>query len=217
MTNDELMDRFFGKGTPQLGGPVVANPHLSDPPSFQLLFSNSLDLETDALTLGLRDYHPELAGATAELLTLPASHSSTISSPTIMGLIGWGRHAIKLVGSNSPLEARRVRACVQPSHYHSELKEEAYRHAAHVILHYAGYEQDLLEQHVALAVVSAALARFGAIVVMNETARSSIPVMVLEPHEEDEGDTLRAIRSLPIPFIYAGFVLLEIERETGIW
>jgi hypothetical protein len=158
MTNDELVDRFFGKGTLQLGGAVVANPRLTDPPSFQLLFANPLNLDADALTLALREYHPELANATAELRTLPASQSTTHGSPTIVGLIGWGRHAIKLVGSNSSLEARRVRACVQPAHYHSELKEEAYRHVAHVILHYAGYELDPLEQHVALAVASAALA-----------------------------------------------------------
>jgi hypothetical protein len=215
--NDEMMDRFFGKGVPQLGGPAVANPHLTDPPSFQLLFSTPLDLDPDTLTLALRDYHSELAGATAELLTLPAPATSSSSSPTIMGLIGWGRHAIKLVGSNSPLAAARVKSCVQTSHYHPELKEEAYRHIAHVILHYAGYEQDPLEQHVALAATAAALAQFGAFIVMNETARSSIPAMVLQPHEEDEGDTLRAIRALPLPLIYAGFVLFEIEGESGVW
>jgi hypothetical protein len=215
MTNDEIMDRFFGKGVPQLGGPVVANPHLADPPSFQLLFSSSLDLDADALTLALRDFHPELANATAELLTLPAQTSS--NSPAIIGLIGWGRHAIKLVGFQSPLDAKRVMECVQTSHYHTELKEEAYRHAAHVILHYAGYEPDSLEQHAALAATAAALTRFGAIVVMNETAHTSIPAVAFLPHEEDEGDTLRAIRTLPIPLIYAGFVLFEIEGEAGVW
>src|SRR5579872_2163355 len=213
MTMD-LQDRFFGRGVPQLGGQIVANPHLADPPSFQLLFSTPLDLNADALTLALRDYHQELATATAELQSLSASSSN---SPTLMGLIGWGRHAIKLVGSNFPLEKRRVMACVQPSHYHPELKQEAYGHVAHVILHYAGYEPDPLEQHVALAATAAALARFGALIVMNETARNSIPAMVLEPHEEDEGDTLRAMRELPIPLLYAGFVVVEVEGEAGVW
>ncbi len=217
MTNDEIMDRFFGKGVPQLGGPVVANPHLTDPPSFQLLFSGSLELDPDALTLALREYHPELAGGTAELLTMPGSLTASSNSPALIGLIGWGRHAVKLVGYNSPLDSAKVKTCVLSSHYHPELKEEAYRHTSHVILHYAGYEQDPLEQHVALAATAAALARFGAFIVMNEAARSSIPAMVLEPHEEDEGDTLRAVRSLPIPLIYAGFVLFEIDGEPGVW
>jgi hypothetical protein len=213
----DLQDRFFGKGVPQPGGQVLANPHLTEPPSFQLLFSSPLELDADALTLALRDYHAELADATAELLTLPGQPTSSSNSPAIIGLIGWGRHAIKLVGYNSPLAETRVKDCVQSSHYHPELKEEAYRHVAHVVLHYAGYERDLHEQHVALAATSAVLARFGAFIVMNETARGSIPAMVFEPHEEDEGDTLRAIRSLPLPLIYAGFVLFEIEGEAGVW
>lgn len=216
MVKNELMDRFFGKGLPRLGGPTVANPHLTDPPSFQILFSSFLDLDEDALTLALR-YHTELANAAVELLTLPSQPTFSNNSPVNMGLIGWGRHAIKLVGFNSPLEARRVRSCVQPSHYQAELKEAAYRHKAHVILHYAGYEEDTHEQHVALAVVAGALAQFGAIVVMNETAHISIPIMVLEPHEEDQGDTLHAIRTLPLPLIYAGFVLFEVEGEPGVW
>lgn len=214
----DLEDRFFGKGVPKLGGPVVANPRLNEPPSFQLLFPASLDLDTDALTLALRDYHPELANATAELLKLsPQPIPGSPGTPAVMGLVGWGRHAIKLVGFNSPLAAKAVQECVQPAHYQPELKAEANRHVAHVTLHYAGYEQDPLEQHVALAATAAALTRFGAIIIVNETARTSVPAVALLPHEEDEGDTLRAMRNLPLPIIYAGFVMIEIEEESGVW
>jgi hypothetical protein len=215
MMQMDIQDRFFGRGIPKLGGPVVANPRLNDPPSFQLLFSTSLDLEAEALTLALRDYHAELASATAELLLLPAT--STSSSPKVMGLIGWGRHAIKLVGFDNPMPATIVKECVQPAHYQPELKQEAYRHSAHVVLHYAGYEQDPLEQHVALAATAAGLARFGAMVVMNETAHTSIPAVTFLPHEEDEGDTLRALRTFPLPIVYAGFVVLDVEGEEGVW
>jgi hypothetical protein len=209
-----LQDRFFGKGKPELGGLVVANPRLNDPPSFQLLFSDTLELDTDALSVALRDYHLELAHATTELMPLPPS---TPSSPSAIGLIGWKRHAIKMVAFDHPMDSNRVRQCVQPAHYQAELKEAAYRHAAHVVLHYAGYEEDPLEQHVALAAAAAAFSMFGAIVVMNETAHTSIPAVAFLPHEEDEGDTLRAMRTLPLPIIYAGFVVLEVEGETGLW
>jgi hypothetical protein len=215
---DDLEDRFFGKGVPQLGGPVVANPRLTDPPSFQLLFSAPLDLDPDALTLALREYHPELAKATVELLKLsPPQTSSPTTSPVVMGLVGWGRHAIKLVGFDTSLAAKTVKGCVQPSHYQPELKEAAYQHVAHVVLYYAGYEQDPLEQHVALAATAAMLTRFGAIVVVNETAHISIPAVALLPHEEDGGDTLRAMRTLPLPIIYAGFVIIEVEEQPGVW
>jgi hypothetical protein len=215
----DLQDRFFGKGVPKLGEPVVANPRLNDPPSFQLLFSSSLDLDPDAITLALRDYHPSLATATVELLKLPQSPSSnsTMGAPVLMGLVGWGRHAIKLVGFDTPMSVVEVEACVQPSHYEAELKEEAYRHAAHVLLYYAGYEEDPLEQYVALAATAASLARFGAIVTMNEAAHISVPAITLLPHEEDEGDTLRAMRTLPLPYLYAGFVKIEVEGIAGVW
>ncbi len=214
----DLADRFFGKGTPQLGGPPVANPLLQTPPAFSLLFPSPPELEADALTLALRGFHPELASATAELLTVtPEPGDTSGSSPTMMGLVGWGRHVVKLVAFGCPAPASAVEQCVQPAHYDPSIKDEATRHTAHVVLFYAGYETDPLEQHVAIAAVGAALARFGAVVVLNETARTSVPAMVLEPHEEDNGDTLAALRTLPLPFLYAGFVKLEVEGESGLW
>ena len=58
-----LRDRFFGKGVPQLGGPIIANPRLSEPPSFQLLFDETLKLDSEALAKSLREYHIELGDA----------------------------------------------------------------------------------------------------------------------------------------------------------
>jgi Domain of unknown function (DUF4261) len=219
----ELQDRFFGKGVSQPGGPPVANPRLADPPSFQLLFPAPLDLNPDALALALRGYHPELAEATAELVRVPApppmpgGPGGPAGPAGVMGLLAWGRHVVKLVGFDAPMPASAVERCVLPAHYDPVLKEEAYRHASHALLYYAGYEADPLEQHVALAAGAAALARFGATIAMNETAHTSIPAPALLPHEEDAGDTLRAIRSLPLPFLYAGFVKLEVEGEPGVW
>jgi hypothetical protein len=216
----DFQDRFFGKGTPQPGGPPVANPLQMDPPSFQLLYSMPLQIDADALTLALRDYHTELADAVAEIVALPAPPEAPNGpgGPSgLMGLIGWQRHVIKVVGFNAPMPATVVDRCVQGAHYDPELKELAHRHAAHILLYYAGYESDILEQHVALAAAAAALTRFDALIAMNETARSSIPAPALLPHEEDGGDTLQAMRTLPLPFFYAGFLKLEVEGEPGIW
>ena len=51
----ELKERFFGKGTPESAGPPVANPLLSDPPSFQPLHPSPLDINSEALPQALRD------------------------------------------------------------------------------------------------------------------------------------------------------------------
>lgn len=213
----EFTDRFFGKGTPQPGGPPVANARLQNPPTFTLLFTEPLDLTADALTLALRDFHPTLAGATAELLAVPPSGDPNDDSPAFMGLIGWDRHVVKVVGFNAPLPPSELDRCVQPAHYAPEIKEQAAGHTAHVVLFYAGYERDPFEQFVALAAAAAGVTRFGALVVLNENARTSVPAIVLLPHEEDNGDTLSALRALPIPFIYAGFVKLEIEGDDALW
>lgn len=216
----DLKDRFFGKGSPEPGGPPVANPLLSDPPSFQLLYPESLGVESAALTQYLRDYHPELGEATAEVEAMPAPpplQPGMQSAPGILGLIGWGRHVVKLVGFQSPIATDTLDRSVQPAHYDPELKEAALHHASHVLLYYAGYETDPLEQHVALAASAAALARFGALVTINDRAHTSIPAQALLPHEEDGGDTLNAMRTLPLPFLYAGFVKIEIDGEPGVW
>jgi hypothetical protein len=86
-----------------------------------------------------------------------------------------------------------------------------------VQLYYAGYEAEVLERHVALAAAAAALARFGAVAVLNEAARTSVPATDLLPHEEDEGDTVGALRRFPLPYLYAGFVKMEVEGEPGVW
>lgn len=214
----DLRDRFFGRGVPQFGGLPVANRRLTDPPGFAVLFPSAPGLDADALTTVLRDYHPELAEATAELLAVPQQPGADPTAPpTTIGLIGWGRHVVKVVGFDSPMPAGAVERCVQPAHYEPALKEEAYRHAAHVLLFYAGYDPDPLEQHVALAAAAAGLAHFGAMVVLNEVARTSIPALALLPHVEDNGDTLRTLRQFPLPLLYAGFVKVEAEGEPGVW
>ena len=117
----------------------------------------------------------------------------------------------------SPMPASVLDRAVRVAHYDSSFKEAAYQHVSHILLYYAGYETDVLEQYVALAATAAALARFNAIVTLNENAHTSVPSPALLPHEEDGGDTLRAMRTLPLLFLYAGMVVIEPEGEEGIW
>lgn len=220
----DLKDRFFGKGTAEPGGPPVANLSLSHPPSFQLLYPAPLELNAEALTQALREYHAELAQATGELVKVPAPPPLPDgvsrpggTTPAVMGLVAWGRHVVKVVGFDGPMATGVLDKCVGPAHYDPELKEAASRHVAHVVLHYAGYDPDALEQHVALAATAAALTRFGALVTMNETAHTSVPAPALLPHEEDQGDTLGSMRKLPLLFLYAGLVVIEPDSDSGLW
>ncbi|HEY1191051.1 MAG TPA: DUF4261 domain-containing protein [Gemmata sp.] len=214
---DDLLDRFFGKGVPKLGGPPVANPRLRDPLGLQCLFDIPLDLPAAELQAAVRDYHPDLADATVELYAVPPGGKAADLEPAVMGLVAWGAHVLKLVAFGHPLPADVVRACVQPAHFAPELKDVAYRHQAHVMLYYNGYDHDPLEQYVALAAVAGVLTMFGAVFTLNENARTAIPSPVLMPHEEDNGNMLAALRGLPLTLIYCGFVKLEVEGQPGVW
>ncbi len=215
---DDLLDRFFGKGTPRLGGPAVANPRLTDPVGLQLLFDDVFSLDAGEVTKALRDYHSEMAEATAELFEVPPKAGAKPGDePAVMGLLAWERHVVKLVGFAAPMPADAVKACVQPAHFDPQFKKLAYEHKSHIMLYYAGYERDPLEQYVALAACAGALAYFGASFVLNETARTAIPSAVLHPHEEDAGDMLGALRSFPLPLLYCGLVKMEVEGQSGVW
>ena len=212
---DDLLDRFFGTGVPRLGGPAVANPRLTDPVGLQLLFDVPFALDEVEVTKALRDYHAEMAEATAELFAVPPA--GTPDEPALMGLLAWGRQVVKVVGFATPMPADVLKACVQPAHFDPAYKPLAYAHRAHVMLYYAGYELDPLEQYVAVAAAAGALAYFGAAFVLNETARTAIPAAVLHPHEEDHGDMLTSLRRFPLPLLYCGFVKIEVEGEAGVW
>lgn len=215
---DDLLDRFFGRGVPRLGGPAVANPRLADPVGLQLLFDDVFALDAEQVALALRDYHAEMAEATAELFHVPPKPDPKPGEePAVMGLLAWERHVVKVVGFAAPMPADAVRACVQPAHIDPQFKRIAYDHKSHLMLYYAGYELDPLEQYVALAAAAGALAYFGASFVLNESARTAIPAAVLHPHEEDEGDMLAALRGFPLPLIYCGLVKMEVDGVAGVW
>jgi hypothetical protein len=219
----DLLDRFFGRVTPTPGGPPAANPRIERPVNLMVLFDGPLDLDPDALTLALRGYDPALKDATAELHAVPRDepqgHPENDSPPAVLGLAGWGRHVVKLIGFNAPIPREVVDTCVRPAHYVQEMKQAAYEHAAHVLLYYAGYEPDPVEQYAALATVAAVLGRFGAVIVANEVGHTSVPAAALLPHGDDpEGMGMsEAVRTLPLPFLYVGFVKLEVEGDDGVW
>ncbi len=207
-----IFSRFFGKKDEDegAGAPLVANPAVENPLSLQVLFPDGLKLSSDAITKALRAYHPSMAKARCEI------EPGMNQEGNVFGLAGWGKHVVKIVGFDLPMPAEAVEACVAPSHYPQELKQRARDHRGHLILFYAGHEDDALEQYVALAAVAGALARLGALVVLNESARTSLPAKVLSG-EGVKGDVLEMVRWLPLPILFCGFVKYNVEGVNGVW
>jgi hypothetical protein len=132
------------------------------------------------------------------------------------GRVKWREHVIEVRYENQPYPAAPVKGCLDPALLPGEIKADVRRHRSNITLEYAGAATTALEQHVALAAVSAVLAEFGAMVVMNEDARAMILVEELLPESPGE-DMMAVLRSLPLPYLYAGFVKMELTDVPGVW
>ncbi len=206
-----LFERFFGRkdSGPEASGPLTANPALEKPLSLQILFPGALTLDPEALTATLRQYHRDMRGARCELDT------ATAAQGTPLGLVGWGKHVIRLVGFNAPMPPQVVETVVAPAHYPQELKQQARQAKSHLLLYYAGYESDPLEQYVALAAVAGCLGPQGALLVANESARTSLPIGVFAPGNDK--NMLALLRAFPLLMLYAGFVKGDVPGVPGVW
>lgn len=203
-----IFSRFFGRKEESAEAQALAaNPDIENPLSLQVLLAAPLALAQDTLTAALRAYHPSMSDARAEIAP---------DMPEVLGLVGWGKHVVRLVGFNAPYPKDALEVCVAPAHYPAALKEEIRGHASHLLLYYAGFEEDVLEQYVALAAVAGALTGFGSMAVLNEHAHASLPAGVFDPESLGE-DSLDLLRTLPLTMLYCGFVKYEVEGVQGVW
>lgn len=206
--------------TPDFFDRFAADPGPGPPVGLQVLFHDPLDLDADALTACLRS-HPELAAVRVELVRVadvPAAATlvSADGPPAaVLGLVEWGAHRVRLAGFDAPMPYGPVEACVGPAMVAPPVKQDAKLHESHALLYYAGTHPDPLERYVALGAVASALARLDAIVVLNEEARTAVQALDLIPDEGE--DLLRTLRGLPLPYLYAGFVKLDVGDPDRPW
>jgi len=207
-----LYSRFFGrKDTDDLAdGQLLANPDIKEPLSLQVLFPETCRLDAEQLIGAFKSYHRSMSDVQCEI------DSDLIHEGKMLGMIGWGKHVIRLVGFDLPYPAAALEACVAPSHYTQELKQRARSHKAHVILYYSGQESSPFEQYIALAATAGVMARLGAIVVLNESGHTSFPAAALSDSDSD-CDALDLLRVLPLSMLSCGFVKQEVEGTPGVW
>lgn len=190
-----------------------------NPPSFQVLLADLTELNADALATALREYHSELSEARVELVPASAAPNAVAGvgpPPAVLGLASWGEHAVKLVACDAPMPSGAVESCLRPALLPPDFKDRARRHRAHVLLYYAGRSADPLEQLVALGCVAGVFAHFGSLAILNEEARAAIAGFALTADDDGE-DMLATLRALPVPFLYGGFVKMELSDVPGVW
>ncbi len=203
-----IFSRFFGrKEEPTDAAALAANPDIDEALSLQVLFAGPLAITEAALTAALRAYHPSMGQARAEIAP---------DLPEFLGLAGWDKHVVRLVGFDAPYPKDALETCVAPAHYPGPVKDEIRGHASHLILYYAGHETDPLEQYVALAAVAGALTGFKAMAVLNEHAHASLPAGVFAADSLGE-ESMDLLRTLPLNMLYCGFVKYDVEGVQGVW
>jgi len=187
-----------------------------DAQSLQLLFFDVPEWSAEALQSILRRV-PGLEGANVELQAVQGIAQTNAHGPPAseLGLVTWGRHAVKIEVCHAPMPYGPVEACVGPALMPPPMKVDAKQHKAHALLYSAGEERDPLECFVALCAVAGAMARFDAIAVLNEEARTAAPALDLIP--DDGEDALATYRALPIPYLLGGFVKMDTGEAERPW
>jgi Domain of unknown function (DUF4261) len=203
-----IVTRFFGKKETVFERGLVTNSELETTPSLQVLFEDQLNLNIKDLETSFRSYHHRLAEARLEIDE--ELHDNGIP----IGLIGWGKHVIQIVGFDSPMP---VESCIAQSHYPQELKEQALAHRSHLMLFYKGYDLNPINQYASMAIVAGFLSKYGAIVVGNEAGNTSFPAAALCCNDEFERDIFELLETLPLAILYCGFSKYEVEGIDGVW
>lgn len=217
-----IFDRFFGRHKEESAAvvppkapavvPATPAPPLDDASrlSLQLLFPDHLSLDAFVLSKRLCAFHPALNIATVEI------DAGSLRTQTPTGRARWGMHQVDFTGANTPIDARLVESCVGSMRFSGAGKQEARTHRAHVNLYYTGTIPSTLDQYVALAAVAGTLGSTGAVAVLNQNARTGVPIDDILP-SLIRGDRLDYLRTLPIPLLYAGFAELDVAGQRGVW
>lgn len=184
-----------------------------DPLHLQVLFPQPVWLTAGELTSRLRELHPSLAQAHAEMMTGASIPGSDKLAQ--MARVRWEKHTMHVAFFSEPMPPGMLEQTVDFALLDEALKARARAHTAHAILVYKGEEQDPLEQYRVLAKLVAALVPLGAIVAVNPNGFTSYPAHDLTARPGEDLDEM--LRTLPLMALFVGFVRVQVEGVKGIW
>ena len=205
-----IFSRFFAKKTEskQMDNLIVPNPDIDNAISVSIVFSGALNINNDELLAKLKSIDPTIKDIRYETPFGQLEEGMCI-------LVSWGKHVIRVFGLNAPYPKAVLETCVAPASYSQEIKQQVYESDSHLLLYYVGYEQDVLEQYLALTHLAACFEQFNALAVINEDAHTSLPINFIN-ELASEKDGLTTLGEC-LPLLFCGFVKYEIENIKGIW
>ncbi len=202
--------RFFGEQDPENTRCLVANPKMDgNPLSLQILFPKKFHLSELGLTKSLRKHPLSSKTARIEIEQECATHG------TPLGLAGWDDHVIQIIGFDAPIPHDELAFSLQVSHCDAELKEQAAQHQSHILLYYAGYDENPICQYEALAILAGAFANAGALMVVNLLASSAIPARMISPEQNPMLE--KTFTQFLLSILFIGFVKYFTESRPDGW
>ena len=155
-----LFSRFFGKKTEakQMDSSIVPNPDIDSAANLSIVFKGELNIDNDKLLTKLKSIDPTIKDIRYEI---PYGQLEA----GICILVSWGKHIIRIIGLNAPYPKDVLELCVAPASYSQEIKQQVYESDSHLLLYYVGYDQDVLEQYLALTRLAACFEQFNALAV----------------------------------------------------
>ena len=205
-----IFSRFFEKKSEskQMGNSIVPNPEIDSSVGLSIVFKGALDINNDKLLTKLKSVDPTIKDIRYEVPFGQLEEGMWI-------LVSWGKHIIRILGLNAPYPQNELELCVTPASYSQEIKQQIYESDSHLLLYYVGYEQDVLEQYLALTRLAVCFEQFNALAVINEDAHTSLPINFIN-ELASEKDGLTTLGEC-LPLLFCGFVKYEIENIKGIW
>ena len=187
---------------------IIANPDIDSPVGLSIVFKGALDINNDKLLTQLKSIDPTIKDIRYEMPFGQLEEGICL-------LVSWGKHVIRIYGLNAPYPKDVLELCVTPANYGQEIKQQIYESDSHLLLYYVGYEQDVLEQYLALTHLAACFEQFNALAVINEDAHTSLPVNFINALASENDGLTTLVACLPL--LFCGFVKYEIENIKGIW
>lgn len=184
-----------------------------EPLHLQVLFPEPVWLGADALMIRLRESHPSLAQARAEVMTGAIIPDSDKLAQ--LARVWWDKHTVHVGFFAEPMPPGMLEQTVDFALYGDVLKARARAHTGHAVLVYKGEEKDPLEQYGVLAKIVAALVPLGAIVAVNPNGFTSYPAKDLTARPGEDLDEV--LRTLPLLALFVGFARFTVKGYSGIW
>lgn len=201
------MEKFFGEKENKLYANKTETPRQKDRPSLMLVFNTLPVLDGSQIKniiSGIEKLNKDIE------ITIDKDINN---GETLLSVIEFDNHRIKLVGFNGPIPKTVIEHTVDCSYWKPEDKEVIRNHSAHIICYYDGYNEDPIERYIALYKVAFSFKSNGLLGIINEDAWTCQPANVLDNLISKE--MIAESRKIPPLMIWTNFI--KIPLPNGTW